>query len=147
MLLSWNSLQTPLEGVTAAQLEAVFGAPEAITVEAGTAFTLPAEAPRTAFLVVSGALHGGGGELRLMPELAVPRRDFAGLGRLILGEAVEHAFAVAETTVLVALDGLRLEAACTEGDAAAQAIFDAVVMLLSVDLRSSNEALQTLLQS
>jgi redox-sensitive bicupin YhaK (pirin superfamily) len=147
MLLSWNSLETPLEGVTAAQLEAVFGEPEAITVEAGTAFTLPAEAPRTAFLVVSGALHGGGGELRLMPELAVPRREIAGLGRLILGEAVEHSFSAAETTVLVALDGLRLEAACTEGDAAAQAIFDAVVMLLSVDLRSSNEALQTLLQS
>ena len=147
MLLFWNSLQTPLEGVTSAQLEAVFGAPEAITVEAGTAFTLRAEAPRTAFLVVSGALHGGGGELRLMPELAVPRREIAGLGRLILGEAVEHSFSAAETTVLVALDGLRLEAACTEGDAAAQAIFDAVVMLLSVDLRSSNEALQTLLQS
>ena len=147
MLLSWNSLQTPLEGVTSAQLEAVFGAPEAITVEAGTTFMLRAEAPRTAFLVVSGALHGGGGELRLMPELAVPRREIAGLGRLILGEAVEHSFSAAETTVLVALDGLRLEAACTEGDAAAQAIFDAVVMLLSVDLRSSNEALQTLLQS
>lgn len=147
MLLSWNSLQTPLEGVTAAQLEAVFGAPEAITVEAGTAFTLRAEAPRTAFLVVSGALHGGGSELRIMPQLAVPRREVAGLGRLILGESVEHSFAVAETTVLVALDGLRLEAACTEGDAAAQAIFDAVVMLLSGDLRSSNEALQTLLQS
>ena len=147
MLLSWNSLETPLEGVTAAQLEAVFGAPEAITVEAGAVFTLRAEAPRTAFLVVSGALHGGGSELRLMPQLAVPRREIAGLGRLILGEPTDQSFAVAETTVLVALDGLRLEAACTEGDAAAQAIFDAVVMLLSVDLRSSNEALQTLLQS
>ena len=147
MLLSWNSLETPLEGVTAAQFEAVFGAPEAITVAAGTTFTLRAEAPRTAFLVVSGALHGGGSELRIMPQLAVPRREIAGLGRLILGEAVEHSFSAAETTVLVALDGLRLEAACTEGDAAAQAIFDAVVMLLSVDLRSSNEALQTLLQS
>ena len=147
MLLSWNSLETPLEGVTAAQLEAVFGAPEAITVAAGTTFTLRAEVPRTAFLVVSGALHGGGSELRIMPQLAVPRREIAGLGRLILGEAVEHSFSAAETTVLVALDGLRLEAACTEGDAPAQAIFDAVVMLLSVDLRSSNEALQTLLQS
>ena len=62
MLLSWNALQTPLEGVTDAQLEAVFGAPEAITVEAGTTFTLQAEAPRTAYLVVSGALH-------LAPEL------------------------------------------------------------------------------
>jgi len=147
MLLSWNAIQTPLEGVTAAQLEAVFGAPEAITVEAGTTFTLRAEAPRTAFLVVSGALHGGGSELRLMPQLAVPRREIAGLGRLVLAEPLEQSFAVAETTVLVALDGLRLEAACTEGDAAAQAVFDAVVMLLSVDLRSSNEALQTLLQS
>ena len=59
MLLSWNSLQTPLEGVTSAQLEAVFGAPEAITVAAGTTFTLRAEAPRTAFLVVSVVANSG----------------------------------------------------------------------------------------
>lgn len=147
MLLSWNSLETPLEGVTAAQFEAVFGAPEAIIAEAGTTFTLRAEAPRTAFLVVSGALHGGGSELRLMPELAVPRREIAGLGRLVVADATEQSFAVGAPTSLLPLDGTRLEALCTAGDPAAQAMFDAVVLCLSVDLRASNEALQTLLHS
>lgn len=147
MTQPWTSLTTPLEGVTASQLEAVFGPPAPLTLEPGSSFVLAADAARTAWLVVSGALHGGGQELRLMPELAVPRREIAGLGRLVLADAVEQTFAVGEQTVVVPLDGLRLEQGCRAGDAAALAVFDAVVMLLSVDLRASNEALQTLIQS
>lgn len=147
MSLSWNEIGSPFEGVTASQLEALFGAPKLSRLEAGHHFSLAAEAPRTAFLVVSGALHGGGQEQRLLPELAVPRGEVAGLGRLVLADASEQSFAVGEATVVAAFDGLRLEERCLVGDSDALDLFDAVVLLLSVDLRASNEALQTLIQS
>lgn len=147
MSQSWSTLSTPFEGLSGAQLERVFGPPVVLTLEPGSSFTLSAAGDRTAWLVVSGALHGGGQEVRLMPELAVPRREIAGLGRLIAADASEQSFAVGEQTVVVQLDGRRLEAGCRSGDAAALAVFDAVVLLLSVDLRASNEALQTLIQS
>ena len=147
MSFDWKLVQSPLEGVTASQLEAVFGSPEVVKIEAGSHISLAAEAPRTAYLVLSGALHGGGQELRLMPELAVPQGEIAGLGRLVVADATEQSFAVGAPTSLLPLDGTLLEALCTAGDPAAQSVFDAVVLCLSVDLRASNEALQTLLQS
>lgn len=147
MSLSWNEIRNPFEGVTGQQLEALFGAPVLLALEAGSHCSLTADAPRTAYLVVSGALHGGGQEVRLMPELAVPRGEVAGLGRLVLADASEQTFAVGEGTVIVALDGRRLEERCLIGDPDALAMFDGVVLLLSVDLRASNEALQTLIQS
>ena len=77
MSFDWKLVQSPLEGVTASQLEAVFGSPEVVKIEAGSHISLAAEAPRTAYLVLSGALRVAGTQLG--PQ---------GWGRIPAGEAL-----------------------------------------------------------